>query len=67
MVIECDGHNFHERTKEQASSDKERDRTLQKFGLLVFRYTGSDIWGDVFGCAHEALDTLFTDVRAKLA
>ena len=26
MIVECDGHDFHERTKEQASRDKERDR-----------------------------------------
>src|SRR5262245_20625294 len=26
IVIECDGHEFHERTKMQASRDKRRDR-----------------------------------------
>ena len=33
--MECDGHDFHERTKEQASSDKKRDRSLQAAGFLV--------------------------------
>lgn len=43
-VIECDGHDFHERTKEQAAKDKKRDRVLQSMGYQVFRYTGSEIW-----------------------
>jgi hypothetical protein len=28
-VVECDGHEFHERTVEQASWDKRRDRMIQ--------------------------------------
>lgn len=41
--IECDGHEFHEKTKEQASKDKRRDRELQKAEVVVLRYSGSDI------------------------
>ena len=44
VVIECDGHDFHERTKEQAEKDKRRDRVLQFYGYRVHRYTGSEIW-----------------------
>jgi very-short-patch-repair endonuclease len=43
IAIECDGHDFHEKTKAQASKDKERDRELQKKGYKTFRYSGSDI------------------------
>lgn len=43
IVIECDGHEFHEKTKAQASKDKKRDRELQKAGYIVFRYSGSDL------------------------
>lgn len=43
IVIECDGHEFHEKTKEQASSDKRKDRELQKLGFIILRYSGSDI------------------------
>lgn len=43
VVIECDGHAFHEKTKEQASKDKKRDRELQKLEMTVLRYSGSDI------------------------
>lgn len=59
MVIECDGHEFHERTKEQARRDRERDRFLQSIGYLVFRYTGAEIWADVFERADEAVKVLY--------
>jgi very-short-patch-repair endonuclease len=54
-VVECDGHDFHERTKEQAASDKARDRALQALGMRVLRFTGSEIWSDPLVCAREAL------------
>lgn len=55
LVIECDGHDFHERTKEQAASDRSRDRKLTTKGYTVIRFTGSEIYADPFRCAGEAL------------
>lgn len=55
ILIECDGHDFHERTKEQAARDKKRDRFLQSKGWQVFRFTGSEIYNDPIACAREAL------------
>lgn len=46
VAIECDGHDFHERTKAQAAKDKARDRDLAARGLTVLRFTGSEIWRD---------------------
>lgn len=46
IAVECDGHDFHERTREQAERDKRRDRDLQVEGWLVARFTGSEIWRD---------------------
>lgn len=43
VAIECDGHDFHEKTKEQAAKDKKRDREFQKLGYVILRYTGSEI------------------------
>ena len=59
LIVECDGHDFHERTKEQASADKKRDRILQNCGYKVFRYTGSDINRDPVLAADECLDELW--------
>jgi very-short-patch-repair endonuclease len=44
IVVECDGHDFHEKTKEQASRDKARDRFFAGLGIPVFRFTGSEIY-----------------------
>lgn len=43
IIVECDGHEFHEKTKQQAARDKARDRELTKLGYKVLRYTGSEI------------------------
>lgn len=52
-AIECDGHDFHERTKEQASRDKRRDRFFQARGIAVMRFTGTDIYRDTRACIDE--------------
>jgi len=52
-AIECDGHDYHERTKEQASRDKERDRRLAAAGITTLRFTGSDIHRDLDKCIDE--------------
>lgn len=64
LVVECDGHDFHDRTRAQASRDRERDRALQRRGLPVARFTGSDIWRDPYRCADDALDLLETRVMS---
>ena len=61
LVVECDGHDFHEKTKEQAAKDKARDRALQEYDLKVFHYTGSEIWRDPVKCAREVLTQAHTD------
>jgi very-short-patch-repair endonuclease len=63
--IECDGPDFHEKTKEQVSKDKERDRVFQKTGALVLRYSGSDIWRDPIGAAMDAIETAQTALLAR--
>jgi len=56
LVVECDGHDYHERTKEQAKKDRSRDRDLQSNGYTVFRFTGSEIWKDPNACAEQVAD-----------
>lgn len=53
IVIECDGHDFHERTKEQAARDRSRDRWMTENNIMVLRFTGSEIWADNRGCANQ--------------
>jgi len=56
VVVECDGHDFHERTKAQAKRDRARDRDLTLQGLTVLRFTGSEIHANVMVCVREAWD-----------
>lgn len=55
LVVECDGHEFHERTKEQAARDRSRDRALQASGHTVMRFTGSELYRDPMGCVLEVM------------
>lgn len=56
IIVECDGHEFHERTKEQAARDRRRDRSAVVNGIPLMRFTGSELWRDPWGCAAEFLD-----------
>ncbi|AYO30830.1 DUF559 domain-containing protein [Biomaibacter acetigenes] len=58
LIIECDGHEFHEKTKEQAARDKQRDRMLMMAGYQIIHFTGSEIWADPYKCAREVIDLL---------
>lgn len=53
LAVECDGHDYHERTKEQAARDRARDRKLTSQGITVMRFTGSEIYKDPAGCVEE--------------
>lgn len=56
LIVECDGHEFHERTKEQAARDRSRDRRATSNSVPIFRFTGSELWGDPLGCAKQVAD-----------
>lgn len=58
MIVECDGHDYHERTKEQARRDRQQDRFFQSKGFKVLRFTGSEIWADAHKCADEIVNEL---------
>jgi very-short-patch-repair endonuclease len=55
VVVECDGHQFHERTQDQAEHDRARDRAMTAAGYQVFRFTGREIQRDARRCANEVL------------
>lgn len=56
LIVECDGHEFHERTKEQAAKDRSRDRDAQLRDMAVLRFTGSELYKDSWGCARQVVD-----------
>lgn len=60
IAVECDGHDFHEKTKEQAARDKARDRYFTINGWHVLRFAGSEIHADANGCSRQVLDAVKT-------
>lgn len=58
ILVECDGHDYHERTRQQAARDKKRDRALVGLGFNVLRFTGSEIFAGPVKCAGEVLSYL---------
>lgn len=54
MLIEIDGHDFHEKTKAQVARDKKRDRTLSSECDALLRFSGSEIFKSPHKAAFEA-------------
>jgi very-short-patch-repair endonuclease len=63
IVIECDGHDFHEKTKEQAARDKKRDRFIVSKGYKLLRYSGSEIYNNFESIIDEIDEILEDDIR----
>lgn len=53
LIVECDGHEFHEKTKKQAQKDKKRDRECLLAGYNVMRFTGSEIYYNTEECIED--------------
>ena len=53
FIIECDGHSFHQKTKEQVERDNQRTRDLQSAGYTVIRFSGTEIYHRPYRCALE--------------
>lgn len=67
VVVELDGHAFHDKDKHQRAYEKGRDRFLVKKGLKVLHFTGAEVCADPFKVAFEALELLavFCGVREE--
>lgn len=59
IAIELDGHDFHERTKEQVTYRNKRDRALQAAGWKVFHISGSELHRAPRECVRELLNHVF--------
>jgi very-short-patch-repair endonuclease len=55
-AVECDGHDFHSRTRAQVERDKARDNALLALDIPTFRYAGSSIYRDPFGVATDVME-----------
>lgn len=69
-AVEIDGHEFHEKTKDQAKADRQRERWIIRHPLAhidaVIRFTGSEVFADPVRCADEALSQMFWKMGDRL-
>lgn len=55
LAVELDGHEFHEKTKDQAAADRARERAIIREGVTVLRFTGSEVFRSPHACIGEIL------------
>lgn len=65
LVIECDGHDYHEITKEQVERRNVRDMDLKMAGYDVLHYSGSQIFRNPKKCAKEITEYIMVKVRER--
>lgn len=58
LAVEVDGHEWHERTKDQAERDKARERRIVSSGWAIARFAGSEVWRAPARCAREVKEML---------
>lgn len=65
VIIECDGHEFHQKTKTQVEHDNQREYDIKKMGFDILRFSGSQIYNNPFKCANDIFDYLITKERRE--
>lgn len=67
VAIEIDGHEWHEKTKEQAARDKKRERYFLRKDFPVMRFTGSEVFYSLEQCVIECYEIMLERTESKLA
>ena len=63
LIIECDGHEFHEKTKEQVEKRNKRDLDLKNEGYDILHFSGSQIYRNPNECANQIFDYVIKKVK----
>jgi hypothetical protein len=63
FAIELDGHDFHERTKEQVALRDRRDRDLQNAGWRVLHFSGAEFHRNPRAAVSDTYLTVFDAYR----
>lgn len=64
-VIECDGHDYHEKTKAQVLKNNKRNRDLQSAGYEVVRFSGSEIYKSSHRCVEELMRIIYNNGKIQ--
>ena len=65
LLIELDGHIWHEKTPEQVEKEKQRERDLIKDGYTILRYSGREIWRDPMKIVRECIEEYWKRILNK--
>ena len=63
IIIECDGNEYHQKTKAQVKRDNERDYDLKISRYDILHFSGSQIYNDPIKCADDII--LYIDTKVK--
>ena len=63
FVVECDGYEFHQKTKEQVKHDNEREMRLKLLGYDVLRFSGTQIYENPMKCANDIIDFAISKIK----
>ena len=66
LIIECDGYEFHQKTKEQVEKDNNREYDIKMQGFEILRFSGKEIYNDAMGCALKTLKYIAKKNELKL-
>lgn len=66
VVVELDGHEWHERTPEQVSRRNQRDIDLQANGYLVVHISGSEFHRDPRSCVTNVFNLAIQKFDSKV-
>lgn len=63
LAIECDGYEFHQKTKEQVQHDNEREYELKMAGYEVLRFSGTQIYNNPLKCAEDTYNYIMKRIK----
>ena len=60
FAIEIDGFDYHDKTKEQAAKDKQRDRFFTRNGFIPIRFAGTEVYRSPVDCVRETMQIILS-------
>ena len=63
LAIECDGYEFHQKTKKQVQKDNEREYDLKMAGYEVLRFSGTQIYNNPLKCAEDTYNYIMKKIE----
>jgi hypothetical protein len=66
IAVECDGHDFHEKTPDQAARDSAKNGDLKIAGWRLLRFTGRQIRQNPKHCAARVAELAKSEIEGQL-